>query len=315
MRRWDSLVERYTATLEARGLAQGTIEGRTRELVRFGAWLKRRRPRPNLETVDADLVIRYVRSRSRFHSRSSVCCVVTDLRAMGEFLVEDGLWRSNPLRWIRGPKIDQRRHLPRRIGREHLKAIWAAAESRPQEHARYQAVCILAILYGTGLRRREFEHLDLGDWDRDASVLKIDGHKTNHERHVPVGEGVWRCIEAYLPRRHNRLESTGHVGEQALLINNFGERMVGQGINMLLRRLSESAGVARVTAHQFRHSCGSDLIESGVTIPEVQRILGHASIQSTVRYIAIADPQRAAAMSKHPVNRFLGSEDGERKAS
>jgi integrase/recombinase XerC len=91
--------------------------------------------------------------------------------------------------------------------------------------------------------------------------------------------------------------------------------MLGHGINTLLHRLSGSAGVTHVTAHQFRHSCASDLLEAGVTIPEVQRILGHAAIESTVRYIAIADPQRAAAMSKHPVNRFLGPIDGERKAS
>jgi site-specific recombinase XerD len=56
-------------------------------------------------------------------------------------------------------------------------------------------------------------------------------------------------------------------------------------------------------------------LEAGVTIPEVQQILGHAAIESTVRYTAIADPQRAMAMSKHPVNRFLGPRDGERKAS
>ena len=63
------------------------------------------------------------------------------------------------------------------------------------EYARYQAVCVLAILYGAGLRRGELERLDVADWDRDASVLRIDGQKTGVERSVPVGEGVWRCIE------------------------------------------------------------------------------------------------------------------------
>lgn len=315
MRRWDGLVEKYLALQVTRGLAEATIGARRRELSRLGVWLKGRRPRPALDEVGADLLVRYVSSRSPFHSRSTVCGIVSDLRSMGELLVEEGVWGSNPLRWMRGPKVDHRRRLPRRIGQEQLRALWKAAEARPQAHARYQAICILAILYGTGLRRGELERLDVSDWDRDNAVLRIDGRKTGRERQVPVGEGVWRCIEGYLPHRHNRLEAKGRVGETALLVNGRGERVQGALIGKFLARLAASAGIAHVTAHQFRHSCASDLLESGVTIPEVQRILGHAAIASTVRYTAVADPERARAMSKHPLNRILGDEPGERKAS
>ncbi len=307
MRQWDGLVDRYASLLTTRGLSAATIEGRTRELVRFGTWLKRRRPRPLLDEVGAEDVVQYVKGRSAFHSRSTVSSVVSSLRCMGEFLVQEGIWRTNPLRWMRGPKADVRRHLPRRIGRAQQQALWAAAQALPQEHARYQAVCFLAILYGTGLRRGELERLDLSDWDREASVLKIDGQKTGKMRHVPVGEGVWRCIEAYLPRRHNRLEATGHTDEQALLVNKLGARVTATGLSTLLARLAKTAGAEHVTLHQFRHSCASDLIEAGVTLPEVQSLLGHAVIASTVRYLSVADPERAVAISKHPVNRFLGA--------
>jgi site-specific recombinase XerD len=317
MRRWDGLVEQYLALQVTKGLAEATIIARRRELARFGGWLKGRRPKPALESIGSDLLVRFVSSRTPFHSRSTVGSVVSILRSIGEFLVQEGIWAANPLRWMRGPKIDQRRRLPRRIGQEQLRALWKAAEARRREHARYQAVCALAILYGTGLRRGELERLDLSDWDRENSVLKIDGRKSGRERQVPVGEGVWRCIEGYLPHRHNRLEAKGRVEETALLVNDRGDRLTGQLISTLIGRLGKSAGIEAVTPHQFRHSCASDLIEAGVTIPEVQGILGHASIASTVRYTAIADPERAKAMSKHPLNRFLGGGEGpgERRAS
>jgi integrase/recombinase XerC len=315
MKRWDGLVERYAALLRTRGLAEETIKVRERELVRFGAWLKSRRPRPNLEDVDADQIVRYVQSRSAFHSRSTVASVVSSLRCMGEYLVQESVWRTSPLRWMRGPKMHLHQPLPKRIDHAQQRALWAAAQSRRQEHARYQAVCLLALLYGTGLRRGELERLDVDDWDREAGVLRIDGRKTGVERRIPVGEGVWRCVEAYLPHRHNRLEAKGHLDEQALLVNALGHRMTGGMVSLLVGRLSESAGLPRVTLHQFRHSCASDLLEAGVTIPEVQRILGHAVIQSTVRYALVADPQRAVAMGKHPVNRFLEGPPEERKAS
>jgi site-specific recombinase XerD len=290
---------------EARGLADATIAKRTRELGRFGLWLKSRRPRPKLEDVDSDLVVGFISNRSAFRARGTVSGIVSDLRGMGEFLVQEGVWQKNPLRWIRGPKLDRRRSLPKRIDKGHLKALWEAAQRRRQEHGRYQAVCVLAILYGTGIRCGELQRLDTGDWEPDGATLRVDGHKTGRARSIAVGAGVWRCIEAYLPRRQNQLEKTGRVGETALLVNREGERMNGRNIRSLLKRLADWAGVPMVTAHQLRHSCASDLLEAGVALPEVKRLLGHATIESTVRYLDVADPFRAAAIQKHPINRFL----------
>jgi site-specific recombinase XerD len=159
MRRWDSLLEKHVAGLATRGLSPSTITTRRQESVRFGAWWKARRPKLDLERVDAELVVRYLASRTAFRSRSTVSGVVSNLRCIGEFLVGEGVWRANPLRWMRGPKMDARRVLPRRVGRAQLQALWEAAQRRRQEHARYQALCALSILYATGLRRGEVERL------------------------------------------------------------------------------------------------------------------------------------------------------------
>ena len=305
MRRWDGLVEKHVKDCESRGLAPSTIEKRTRELERIGAWLKRRRPKRQLEQVDGDLIVRYVSSRAAFRSRATVSSVVSDLRMMGEFLVREGIWRTSPLRWMRGPKMDPRRLLPRGLGREQLEKIWEAARARHAGHARHLALCTLAVLYGTGLRRGELERLDVGAWDRDAGLLKIDGRKTGQARHVAISAGVFRCIEAYLPHRHNVLEKVRRVDEQALLVNRIGERLSGASISRLVRGLADRAGIEGVTLHRFRHSCATDLLEAGASLPEVQRVLGHAAIASTVRYAAVTDPRRAAAMRTHPINEFL----------
>lgn len=305
MRRWDGLVERYAELNATRDLAEGTIAKRVRELERLGSWLKRRHPRPRVEEIDSEVIRHYIRHRTVFHARATVSGVVSDLRGMGEFLVAEGLWRSNPLRWMRGPKIDPRHRCPRRIGREQQKKLWDAAYGRSQEHARHQAVCVLALLYGTGLRRGELERLDVGDWDRDTGILTIDGRKTGCPRCLPVSEGVWRCIEAYLPHRHNALERSGRLEERGLVVTRYGERLEASGISQLISRLAKSAGVGRVTPHQFRHSCASDLLEAGVCLPDVQKVLGHACIVSTVRYLDIAAPERSAAMAKHPINDML----------
>ena len=65
--------------------------------------------------------------------------------------------------------------------------------------------------------------------------------------------------------------------------------------------------------HQFRHSCASDLLEAGVGLPEVQRILGHEGITTTVRYVHIADPQRRElimTVARKPLRAAAGETTG-----
>lgn len=305
MRRWDSLVEGYTGQCEARGLSEESLRSIRSELDRWGCWLKRRRPKPRLEEVDGQLIIEYLRRRTHFHAKATVCGVASKLRCLGEYLVEQGVWRQNPMRWVHGPRLDPRGRLPRRIGAAHLSALWEAAAQQRGRYAQQLAVAVLTLLYGTGLRRGELERLNVEDWDRTEGLLWIDGRKTACERRVPVTEPMARCLEAYLPLRHNLLEGRGTVAEPALLINRQGKRLSAQSLGGLIHGLARRARVPLVSVHQFRHTCASDLLENGASLPEVQRLLGHKSVETTSRYLHIADPERARAMSRHPLNDYL----------
>lgn len=313
MKRWDGLVEGYARWCETRGLSEATIEHRRGELDRWGCWLKRTRPRLNLEEVRGPLLIQYIKRRTAFRAKTTVAGLVSVMRCMGEYLVQAGVWTQNPVRWIRGPRLDPRGRLPKRIGAEHLKRIWEATSQNRNDYQQHLALAVLALLYGTGLRRGELERLDLEDWKRDEGILQIDGRKTGQERNVPVSEGIWRCVEAYLPLRQNLLARHGVSNEPALILNRNGRRMSAQRLGLMVHRLARTAKVPLVSLHQFRHTCASDLLESGVSLPEVQQLLGHATVVTTTRYLQIADPQRALAMKRHPLNDYLGTPQREER--
>jgi hypothetical protein len=90
MRRWDGLVEGYVRECENRGLAASTMVMRRSALARAGTWLKLRRPKVNLEQLEAGMLIEYLRTRSAFRSKSVVSSTVSILRGMGEYLVGQG---------------------------------------------------------------------------------------------------------------------------------------------------------------------------------------------------------------------------------
>lgn len=308
MRRWDRLLEGYLEEYAGRGRSRGTEERVARVLEVWGRWMKRRRPRLKLEQVDAELLTAYLRSRLSFRSKSTVYGTLSVMRGMGDYLVREGVWIANPLRWMKGPKVTPYSRLPKRIDVSQMEALWQAAASKPGRYRRHLWVAVLAMLYGTGLRRGELVRLDVSSWDRDEGTLRIDGRKTGRERRVPVPEIVFRCLEAYLPQRHNHLEQLGRIEEPALLVNRDGSRLSGTSISLGVHRMARRGGVRLHSLHQFRHSCASDLLEAGVRLPEVQRILGHQGIATTVRYVHIADPQRREAMALHPINDWLDTE-------
>jgi integrase/recombinase XerD len=169
----------------------------------------------------------------------------------------------------------------------------------------------LGVLYVTGLRRGELVRLDVSDWQREEGTLLIDGVKTGRERRVALPALTWQCLEAYLPQRHNLLERTGRISEPALFVNQDGNRIGPQSISGGLKTIARRCDAGRITLHQFRHTCASDLLEDGVKLPQIQRMLGHETIETTMRYLQVADPKRHQAVKLHPINRMLACGGGQ----
>ncbi len=305
MRGFDQLLDGYLSEYRSRGLADGSISRASTILEGWGMWMRKRRPRPQIERVDAELITRFIEARTSFRAKATVYGTLSVMRGMGDYLVREGVWTTNPMRWMKGPRLSPYSRLPRRIDRADMEAMWKAAASMHGTYRPHLWLTVLALLYGTGLRRGELERLTVDSWDRDQGLLRIDGRKTGRERIVPVPDLTRRCLEAYLPLRHNELERHGGLTERTLLIGRGARPITSQAISNGMRRLASNAGVSYVSVHQFRHSCASDLLEAGVALPDVQRILGHQGISTTVRYTHIADPMRAEAMRRHPINDWL----------
>lgn len=305
MRRWDRLVDAYVEEYRARGVSEQSVAYTQARLDRWGRWLKGRRPRIAIERIDAELLTRYMASCSSFRAKATVYATLSTLRGFGDYLVRQGLWKINPLRWMKGPKVTPYSRLPKRMDHAHLEALWREAANRHGKYSSHLWVTVLALLYGSGLRRGELERLNLDSFDRTEGTLRIDGRKTGRERCVPLPEMVLRCLDAYLPLRHNQLEERRCCGECALLVSRTGQRLSGSAISNGIHAIARRAQVPMHSLHQFRHSCASDLLEAGVHLADVQRILGHCGIATTVRYVHIADPQRRAAMTLHPLNDWL----------
>lgn len=308
MSEWMDRVTQYVEEYAARGVVAKTVVKVQTELVRCMSWQHRRRPRRPLREMDADLIARYVTERAAFRSKSTVATLMSTLRGFGEFLVRECVWVSNPLRWMRGPKRDARSPVPRRLNHEAMQRLWQVAATCRQGYRRQLWLAVLGMLYGTGARREELVGMDVEDWIPEEGHALLNGRKTGWPRRVPVPELTARCLEVYRKAREEHLAALGIASETALFVNRDGVRFQAEGMSRGVKRLAARAGVEGLTLHRFRHTCASDLLEAGASVAEVQEVLGHRTISTTMRYLQVADPQLHCAAELHPVNAMLQEE-------
>jgi len=188
------------------------------------------------------------------------------------------------------------RRLPRPIERQTLTKLLAATPCivprspevhRQREPADQRQTTGLAVrlLISTGLRIGELTALRIQDVLGKGGRLRVRG-KGNRERVVFVtNQQLLADLNAYASARAER--AAPHA---SLLVNIRGVRLTEAAFRKRLRSASVDLDLAtHLTPHQFRHSAATMLIEEGVDIRLVQRLLGHASITTTEIYTKVSD--------------------------
>lgn len=152
----------------------------------------------------------------------------------------------------------------------------------------------LLLLCATGMRVGELTRLTLEDVDPASGTIRILG-KGSRERTAFVTEpALLESLRRQVTARRRRTDGNG-----ALLLNRKGTPLTAQALRLRLHRLSERAGLRRrVTPHMLRHTAATLLLEAGVDIRFVQRLLGHRSITTTELYTHVSNRSLRTALER-----------------
>ena len=140
---------------------------------------------------------------------------------------------------------------------------------------------MLAILYGTGLRRSELVALNLDDYSKKDGILTVHGKGNTFRLAYAVGE-----TKVMLDRW---LEERGcSDGPLFTSINKTGQlntsRLTPEAVRFILLQRAEQANVPPFSPHDLRRTTATHLLEKGVDLAVVQKMLGHKQISTTIVY-------------------------------
>jgi integrase/recombinase XerD len=282
-----------------RKLSPHTIRAYDLDLTRFSQFLGKRGA---VTSCDKTVIQNYVRHLFDVHAlkESSVKRHLATLRSLFRWLEEDGEAIEDPFRGAR-IRIRMPKRLPRIIARADLRRL--LLHDRPHAFADLTAYVATELLFATGMRVSELASLLDSAVEVDEGTITIIG-KGNRQRRVFIPDELKSLIRDYRTIR-DRCPSTADT----FLINTRGAAASPQMIRRLVRIHGERSSVRdRVTPHMFRHSVATYLLEEGVDIRYVQRLLGHRSISTTEIYTHVADSAlKVRITERHPRRGIVGT--------
>lgn len=220
----------------------------------------------------------------------------------------------NPLERVH-IEIKLPRRLPRNLHTDEICALVGQAPAFCQGGAAGTALgrrqwdqltarLAIEVLTLTGIRVGELVRVRKQQLNIELGQIRILG-KGNKERNVSFPDQI--TVERLQQYRASAPTSLGISDDfDSLLVNGLGRPANEQYIRRIVREYAEDADLSRrITPHMLRHTAATQLLEAGLDIRFVQRLLGHASITTTEIYTHVADHVLRAEITRADVRRRL----------
>jgi len=254
--------------------------------------------------VDRNLVQRWLKNMNGAKPRTVRRRLAT-LKSLFSSLERYGHLNNNPLAGFRS-EVKVGISLPRIVGRTTVRSLLRSprklSTATPiSNRQKIRDTALIELLFSTGMRVSEVVATNLGDVDMERLVISVRG-KGNREREIPiVCDAFQEALSQHLAERF----LTGATSDAPLFVNRRGNRMSDQSVRAVLRRHATRIGTRRITPHMLRHTVATLLLEDGVDLRHIQRLLGHSSITTTTIYVHVSErSQRKALTSRHPRNKM-----------
>ena len=161
------------------------------------------------------------------------------------------------------------------------------------------------VLYSMGLRLSEGLQLRVGDIDRDRMRVHVRDAKGNRDRLVPLPANTLDVLRRFWSVHRNPVLLFPSRERGLKGASSSTNHMDRGGVQQALRRVTADIGLKKnITPHCLRHSYATHLIEAGVDLLEVQKILGHQSILTTIRYTHLTEQRHETAEAR--INQLMG---------
>lgn len=277
--------------LEEKHASENTRVSYLRDLRQFCTYLAQIEHTSIFDATKESLSTYISALKNKGRSESTVARNVASLKALYSHLLAIGIRSDNPAGALESHKPEHK--LPQILTGEEVELLLEQPSCTDLKGYRDKAM--LEVLYATGIRVTELISLDVGDVNLAEGILTCRSGKKI--RTLTLYPAAKKALSEYMSFiRDQMLHNPNDV---ALFVNVNGERMSRQGFWKIIKAYQAKAGIEKnITPHMLRHSFAAHLLEHGVNVHDVQKILGHSDVSTTGIYTKVLDNTDSISKSK-----------------
>ncbi len=325
-RKMDLFLVRFVEAMTAWSWSKRTIPSYEQNVRFFFDWLDEETDVTSLGQVSAETLASYQMAvlseekRSGGHlSTGTQHSRLVVLKSFFRFLAREGKLLTNPAAGLQLPK--KRKHLPRAY-LTPKEAIRLAESIDTKTPVGLRDRAIVEVLYATGIRNAELRALTISDFDPAEATLTVRAGKGGKDRIVPLGPVASEVVSDYVALARPTLTKASSwtwrsrevggrprkrppKGVSSLFVSQWGFPLHAPVVIDIVKRAAARAGIRKaISPHQLRHACATHMLKGGADIRHIQKLLGHASLQTTQIYthVEISD-LKAVHRRFHPRER------------
>ncbi|MDP9354156.1 MAG: tyrosine-type recombinase/integrase [Chloroflexota bacterium] len=277
----ESLISAYRTALRADGKSPSTLEWHRHCLNAFASWLRAGNHPEHPDGWSPALLRLYLVHLSERRkangdplSATSAASMAGSLRSFCAWLHHEELAERDPFARLKPPRAPKL--VKPTLTWDEVAAVLREARDGRRTPLRDEA--ILLFLLDTGARANEVCTLAADGIDWERRIAKLFG-KGARERYVPFSPQTARAIQRYAARE--RRGSSGRLFE-----SEEGRPLTPSGLLQLCRRLGDRVNV-ELHPHKCRHTFAITYLRNGASVFAVQKVLGHTTLDVTLRYAAL----------------------------
>lgn len=150
---------------------------------------------------------------------------------------------------------------------------------------------IFEIFLSSGLRIAELVNLDISDIDFTTLRIHVRNGKGGKDRYCYMSRVAMYHLNLYLQERKTKSEPLFLTSDKEG--SRYNHRITDDCIRRVLYKISKELGIKKCNPHKFRHTFATILYNKGMDVHEIQRLMGHEDISTTLKYISTDDHQIA----------------------
>jgi site-specific recombinase XerD len=212
---------------------------------------------------------------------------LASIRHFLKFLKENNVIAGNPAETVTRARKEEKD--PTVLFKNEYKALLFEAQGNSRDYA------ILMTFLKSGIRESELAALNLEDVDFLHNELTVREGKGKKERKIPLMPELKRALGRYITDRD---QQANIIDEKTLFLARNGTSLNPSSIRKLVKKYYAKAGVRKSGVHTLRHTFSAHNVNNGMSIADLQKVLGHKKKETTLKYIHAVNTSLRETMLK-----------------